>query len=189
MLQRHPPPGLETPQTGRHSQIKSKISKPSQTGCQHLHNFSMNVSKMKITERKTLASDFLETSFFEDQNPQANPDSAYFKHSRHDGGTGIMLHCNSRGYMVIAGLVPSGPAEKCGKIRINDILVSVNGAPVSILSYEKVVDMLIGPVDSVVTLCIRSPHSEEQQEVKLRRASLRNSRPKEQALVENLMRA
>ena len=111
------------------------------------------------------------------------------QHRPNEAGAGIILHCNSRGLMVVAGLVPAGPAEKSGKISINDILVSVNSVPVSLFTYEQVVDMLLGPVDSLLTLSFRPPFTEEQREVKLRRANLRSNRPREQVLIANLLSA
>ena len=71
------------------------------------------------------------------------------------GGIGLVIHSRSKGF-VVAGLIPGGPADLCRSIGINDILLAVDGIPVSqIGSCDEVSKRLIGPVGSTVVLLLQ----------------------------------
>ncbi|MDE3045740.1 MAG: PDZ domain-containing protein [Verrucomicrobiota bacterium] len=77
------------------------------------------------------------TSFF-------SPEEAYemrLSLEKQFEGVGVVLSEGIDGVM-IAELIKGSPAEESGKIQINDLLVEVNGTPVSQLSFEEVLDLL-----------------------------------------------
>eukprot|EP00965_Chrysotila_dentata_P218782 6190767-Pleurochrysis_carterae.AAC.3 len=55
-------------------------------------------------------------------------------------------------------IVPGGPADRCGALQLNDVVVAVDGIK---LGMKKVVDVLSRGAPSVVFTIIRAPHPED----------------------------
>jgi len=53
---------------------------------------------------------------------------------------------------IVDNLVQGSPAELCGKINVGDFLVNVGEEAVEFLATDEIVDMIVGPVGSDVTL-------------------------------------
>lgn len=86
-----------------------------------------------------------------------NPTEAYDMRIRLEKemqGIGVMLFLSPKGF-IITQLVKEGPAAKSGLVKINDILVEINGNPVSQLSLNKVMEMLRGKAGSNVSLLLK----------------------------------
>eukprot|EP00960_Hanusia_phi_P024650 726522-Hanusia_phi.AAC.1 len=87
------------------------------------------------------------------------------------GGVGISFSPNRDGDHVIQSMVPTGSANKCGKVRLEcpvppshtnqirqgDIILKVNGKPVKGLPIRDVVDLIKGPKDTKVKLEVFTP--------------------------------
>lgn len=69
-------------------------------------------------------------------------------------GIGVELQERPEG-VIIAGLVKDGPAEKSNKIKVNDLITSVDGIDIEDEPLDRVLEMLHGPKDSAVTLSIK----------------------------------
>lgn len=68
-------------------------------------------------------------------------------------GIGVILREGLEGVMV-AELVKGGPAEKSGKLKVGDAIVSVDKTPIRELSFQKVLEILRGDEGSKVELGI-----------------------------------
>lgn len=79
-------------------------------------------------------------------------------------GVGVELKQESNGSVVVAKLISKGPAERSGKIQINDQIVSIDKEPVAGLSNTEVIEKLQGNVGSPVSLTLQR---QVQQEDKL----------------------
>lgn len=86
-----------------------------------------------------------------------NPTEAYDMRIRLEKemqGIGVTLQPSVNGFM-ITQLVKDGPAAKSGLVRINDILIEVNGTQVRNLSLNKVMELLRGKAGSQVSLLLK----------------------------------
>jgi carboxyl-terminal processing protease len=71
-------------------------------------------------------------------------------------GMGVVLAEGIDG-ILIADLVRGGPADKSGKIEVNDILVEIDGLSVENLQFEDVLDMLSKKKDEKIHLRLKRP--------------------------------
>ena len=69
-------------------------------------------------------------------------------------GIGIVLQPTAKGF-VITQIVVASPAAKSGMVKVNDILLAVNGVQVREMSLSKIVEMLRGKVGTSVSLLLR----------------------------------
>lgn len=74
------------------------------------------------------------------------------------GRIGIGLRKPVNGGSEVASLLSKGPAEQAG-VAIGDTVLAVDDKPVSSLTFDALMDALAGPIDSVVTLSLRSKDS------------------------------
>lgn len=79
-------------------------------------------------------------------------------------GIGIVLQQRPKG-IYISRLVEQGPAEKSGKIKMNDRLMKVDGVPVENQSIEEILNLLQGQKGSVVNLIVERKIKEEHRYV------------------------
>ena len=71
-------------------------------------------------------------------------------------GVGVLFGRDTvEGTIVVKRIVPNGPAAKDVRIRLGQVLVSVNDNDVSILSIDQVMDLIIGLPGTLVTLRLR----------------------------------
>jgi carboxyl-terminal processing protease len=66
-------------------------------------------------------------------------------------GIGLVLKDTNEGAMV-SRLLEKGPAAKNGTIQVGDILTDIDGKSIKDESFERIMDMLHGGIDPVVTL-------------------------------------
>ncbi|VDI59533.1 nitric-oxide synthase, brain [Mytilus galloprovincialis] len=76
-----------------------------------------------------------------------------------DTGLGFLIQPRSeKPHVVISAIVSGGMAEKCGLIRIGDVIVRVNEMDLSDMVYEKCVDLLKSlPQETAVSLLLKGP--------------------------------
>jgi C-terminal processing protease CtpA/Prc len=74
-------------------------------------------------------------------------------------GVGLGVRPNTDGSYCVSGIVPLSSAELCGKIRVNDILHSVDGVPVCGKPYETVRDLVQGPPGTQVMIAFLTPEA------------------------------
>jgi hypothetical protein len=67
-------------------------------------------------------------------------------------GIGISFVPDQDGNLLIAHLVPGGPAQATGNLFVGDRLLSVSGQPVAGKTVPEVIRMVLGPKDSEVSL-------------------------------------
>jgi carboxyl-terminal processing protease len=109
-----------------------------------------------------------------------DPHSAYFSAPTLDDfnvdinlslvGIGAVLSVNDEGYCNIVSVVPGGPADLSGKIKVNDKIIAVqqDGAePVDVVGMRlrQIVQMVRGQKGSKVTLTIQPAKATEQSKV------------------------
>jgi carboxyl-terminal processing protease len=75
------------------------------------------------------------------------------------------------GYTVIVAPIDNSPAQKAG-LQPGDIIVAVDGEDVTTLTLQEVVQKVLGPADSQVTLTILTPKTGETRDVTLTRAKI-----------------
>ncbi len=75
------------------------------------------------------------------------------------------------GQVVIVAPMDSSPAQEAG-LKAEEIILGVNGEDVTDLPLEEVVDRVLGPAGTEVTLTVLNPVTEEEREVTLERAEI-----------------
>lgn len=86
-------------------------------------------------------------------------------------GIGALLEAEDDGSIKVGGIVVGGPADKSGKLKLNDRIVAVDpindGEMVDILymKIDKVVDMIRGKDGSTVRLKVESPDAPGQAKI------------------------
>jgi carboxyl-terminal processing protease len=86
-------------------------------------------------------------------------------------GIGALLNVNQEGNPVILAPMDGSPAQKAG-LHPGDIILEVNGADVSHSPLSDVVQKVIGPAGTNVTLTIRDPQSNQVRKVTITRAKI-----------------
>lgn len=86
-------------------------------------------------------------------------------------GIGAMLNVNEEGNPVILAPFDDSPAQRAG-LRPGDIILEVDGADVSHAPLNDVVQRVIGPAGTDVTLTIRRPETDEVFDVTVTRAKI-----------------
>lgn len=75
------------------------------------------------------------------------------------------------GQVVIVAPMDSSPAQEAG-LKAGEIILEVYGEDVTDLSLEEVVDRVLGPAGTEVTLVVLNPVTQEEREVTLERAEI-----------------
>mmetsp|Transcript_28670 Transcript_28670/g.58640 ORF Transcript_28670/g.58640 Transcript_28670/m.58640 type:complete len:122 (+) Transcript_28670:745-1110(+) len=70
-------------------------------------------------------------------------------------GVGIVFQVSDEGALVVASLVPDGPAERSGKVAAGDVLYEVDGVNVYRAHQLKVADLVVGVEGSKVCLGLK----------------------------------
>lgn len=86
-----------------------------------------------------------------------NPTEAYDMRIRLEKemqGVGIVVQPSSHGF-VITQIVVASPAAKSGMVKVNDILVEVNGTAVQGMSLSKIMELLRGKTGTSVSLLLK----------------------------------
>jgi len=78
-------------------------------------------------------------------------------------GVGIVLEEGLDG-VVVTRLVEGGPADRSGKVQLNDRLVEVNGRAVALYPFRKVMDFIRGENGSQITLGLSRLSDEGKEE-------------------------
>lgn len=86
-------------------------------------------------------------------------------------GIGALLNVNEAGNPVILAPMDNSPAQKAG-LRPGDIIMEVDGEDVSHATLTEVVDRVLGPAGTKVTLTIRDPETNKEREVTITRAKI-----------------
>jgi carboxyl-terminal processing protease len=86
-------------------------------------------------------------------------------------GIGALLNVNKDGNPVILAPFDGSPAQKAG-LRPGDIIQEVNGVDVSHAALSEVVQRVIGPAGTNVTLTIRDPQTNQMRKVTITRAKI-----------------
>jgi len=86
-------------------------------------------------------------------------------------GIGALLNVNDEGNPVILAPMDGSPAQKAG-LKPGDIILEVNGADVSQAPLSEVVQKVLGPAGTNVTLTIRNPDTNEVRQVTITRARI-----------------
>lgn len=85
-------------------------------------------------------------------------------------GVGLTVHGVKAGLRV-ASVIPDSPAKRAG-IKVNDLIVGVDGKSIAGVPEDVAVSRIKGPPGTPVTLGIRSPGDKEPHDVHLKRASV-----------------
>lgn len=86
-------------------------------------------------------------------------------------GIGALLNVNKEGNPVILAPMDNSPAQKAG-LRPGDIILEVDGKDVSQASLSEVVQRVLGPAGTQVTLTVRAPESTEVRKITITRAKI-----------------
>lgn len=86
-------------------------------------------------------------------------------------GIGALLNVNEAGNPVILAPMDGSPAQKAG-LRPGDIIMEVNGEDVSHATLTEVVERVLGPAGTQVTLTIRDPQTSQERKVTITRAKI-----------------
>ncbi len=85
---------------------------------------------------------------------------------------GIGLEVESKsGYVVVVAPIDGSPAQKAG-IKAGDAIIKVDGVDVTDMSLQQVVDRILGPAGTSVTLSILNTKTNQTSEVTLVRAKI-----------------
>lgn len=84
------------------------------------------------------------------------------------GGIGVTLDYSDPNPR-ISSVVPDGPSAKAG-IEVDDRVVAIDGAPVTSLSQQELVERLRGPVDTKVWLTLNRPMRDQPFDLAVTRA-------------------
>ena len=77
------------------------------------------------------------------------------------GGTGLVVRCSSA-RVLVAGLIPGGPAHRSQLISLNDTLLAINCKPIAGFSHIQIASMLAGDVGSSVLLTFMPQDSKSE---------------------------
>jgi carboxyl-terminal processing protease len=86
-------------------------------------------------------------------------------------GIGALLNVNDQGNPVILAPFDNSPAQKAG-LKPGDIIMAVDGVDVSHATLTDVVNRVIGPAGTQVTLTIRDPNTQQDRDVTITRAKI-----------------
>ncbi len=86
-------------------------------------------------------------------------------------GIGALLNTNKEGNPVILAPMDNSPAQKAG-LRPGDIIMAVDGVDVSHAPLSEVVQRVIGPAGTQVTLTIRDPNTNQTRQVTITRQKI-----------------
>lgn len=67
-------------------------------------------------------------------------------------GIGASFRVQDNGEVEVIGLVNGGPAERSGVLQVGDVLLTVNGVNVRGKDHARILEMVMGPEGSTVTL-------------------------------------
>ncbi len=87
-------------------------------------------------------------------------------------GIGIVFKQIPSGDIAISDLTAGGPAAKSGVVKINDLLVEINGAKVGKSSLEKVVETIRNNKNPTISLTLKHKGQEETFKVSLQKEEL-----------------
>eukprot|EP00286_Rhodomonas_abbreviata_P009472 CAMPEP_0181330428 /NCGR_PEP_ID=MMETSP1101-20121128/23895_1 /TAXON_ID=46948 /ORGANISM="Rhodomonas abbreviata, Strain Caron Lab Isolate" /LENGTH=169 /DNA_ID=CAMNT_0023439685 /DNA_START=24 /DNA_END=530 /DNA_ORIENTATION=- len=87
-------------------------------------------------------------------------------------GIGVNFRADGTGALLVASLIPGGPAEKTGLVQPNDVLYEVDGKNVYRSPLSTVSSNLLGPNDSTVRVVFL--RNAEQVQVSIVRAPVPN---------------
>ena len=100
------------------------------------------------------------------------PEVARERRASRDGFGGIGVSLDSESTNVrIAEVLPDTPAALAG-LRVDDIIISIDGVDTATLPREDAAQRLRGPADSIVTLAVTRPGSPQPLRVALQRARI-----------------
>ena len=85
-------------------------------------------------------------------------------------GVGLGVRPNPDGSYSVSGIIPYSSAELCGKIRVGDVLHSVDGVPVCGKPYETVRDLVQGPYGTQVMIAFLRPEATSENLLQVRSA-------------------
>jgi C-terminal processing protease CtpA/Prc len=57
------------------------------------------------------------------------------------GNSNISSKSEKMGFKVVE-VLPSSPGHTCGLVEMNDFILSVNGSPLSLMSKERIIDLV-----------------------------------------------
>eukprot|EP00288_Rhodomonas_lens_P019500 CAMPEP_0177691300 /NCGR_PEP_ID=MMETSP0484_2-20121128/1235_1 /TAXON_ID=354590 /ORGANISM="Rhodomonas lens, Strain RHODO" /LENGTH=112 /DNA_ID=CAMNT_0019201919 /DNA_START=111 /DNA_END=449 /DNA_ORIENTATION=+ len=87
-------------------------------------------------------------------------------------GIGVNFRADGTGALLVASLIPGGPAEKTGQVQPNDVLYEVDGKNVYRSPLSTVSSNLLGPNESTVRVVFL--RNAEQVQVSIVRAPVPN---------------
>lgn len=92
-------------------------------------------------------------------------------------GVGILVEKGAQGQYLISQILPNSPAEKSGRLQLNDQLVSIDGVALSDKSMEDVLALMGGQVGSKAALVVKrslpqQPQYQQELPVVLERAQI-----------------
>jgi C-terminal processing protease CtpA/Prc len=67
------------------------------------------------------------------------------------------------GGLLVANLVPGGPAAASGQVSKGDELLAVDGQPVAGKSIPDVIRMILGPTNTLVCVCLWRERERERE--------------------------
>jgi hypothetical protein len=73
-------------------------------------------------------------------------------------GVGISFTKVTSGEIKITGVMPGSPAHQCEAVQIGDVLLKVDGQSVMDRTQEQIINMVLGPPESSVSLTIQSQY-------------------------------
>ena len=80
-------------------------------------------------------------------------------------GLGILFCISEEGNLIIDEFISGGTAQKCGKLRIGDELVRVDGRYVKRKPASQVAQLILGPAGSIVQLTVHRNNGTSMQTV------------------------
>lgn len=84
-------------------------------------------------------------------------------------GIGIAFQPTPQG-ILITNLIPGGPADKDGNIKVGDLLIEINGTKTSAISFEQAMKLLKGEKEEPIHLIFK--RGEKEIDVKLKRETI-----------------
>lgn len=94
--------------------------------------------------------------FFPRPDPSSSDGTEHIPHrSSESCGVGINFRISDNGDLVINDIVPGGPADRTGKLRIGDELIRVDGRFVRGRPASQIAPKVLGPAGTIVELAFK----------------------------------
>lgn len=87
-------------------------------------------------------------------------------------GVGIVFKQQVNGNVIVHDMTENGPAAQSGKVKINDIVVAIDGKNISGIAFDKVLDMIRGKEGTYLLLTLKHENAPLPVQVTLKRQEI-----------------